>query len=71
MHKGAIRYLQSMGLFGMHTSKAVDFVVGEAIGKFTRHAQGCGVLVPSYNQIEIAGTTKMPSDSLGVMSSTP
>lgn len=71
MHKGAIRYLQSMGLLGMHTSKAVDFVVGEATGKFTRHSQGCGVLVPAYNQIEIAGITKMPSDPVGDRSSTP
>lgn len=71
MHKGAIRYLQSMGLLGMHTSKAVDFVVGEATGKFTRHSQGCRVAVPTYNQIEIAGTTKMPSDHVGDRSSTP
>jgi hypothetical protein len=71
MHKCAIQYLQSMGLLGMDTKEAIDFVISEATGKYTRHFEGCRFLVPAYNQIEIAGNTMIQTDHIGHKTSSP
>jgi hypothetical protein len=60
-----------MGLFGMDTKKAIDFVIGEATGKYTRHLEGCRFLVPMYDQIEIAGNTMIQPDPIGHKTSSP
>ncbi|CAO2649738.1 Nn.00g010300.m01.CDS01 [Neocucurbitaria sp. VM-36] len=55
MYKTAVRYLRHMGILDLEMHEELDFVVGEATGKYTRHSEDCHFAVPTYNQIQISG----------------
>jgi len=57
MFSGATWFLNHNGFLDLALRKDMDFVVGEATGKFTRHLEGCRTLVPTFNQVELPGDT--------------
>jgi len=57
MYKGGVQYLKDTGFLDLPSRRNMDFVLGAATGKYTRHLGGCMTLVPIYNQIEIPGST--------------
>jgi hypothetical protein len=57
MFTGAMHFLKYGGFLDLPSRKCMDFVVGEATSRYTRHLGGCRTLVPTFNQIEIPGDT--------------
>jgi hypothetical protein len=54
----AIRqYLTDIGIIDLEEREMLDFVVGIATGKTTRHPGDCKILIPTYNQHTIYGRT--------------
>jgi hypothetical protein len=53
MYKGAMRYLEGMGILDLDVRGKLDFVIGEHTGKYTRHFSDCGYPIPTYNQVHI------------------
>jgi hypothetical protein len=63
MYGSAVKFLHDMGLLGLEYDYMIEFVVGEATGKFARHSEYCDIAVPMYDQIEISGETIYETDN--------
>jgi hypothetical protein len=51
MFRDAGRYLRKMGMLDLDIHGKLDFIIGEATGKYTRHFEGCNYSHPTYNQV--------------------
>jgi hypothetical protein len=51
MFRDAGRYLREMGMLDLDIHGKLDFIIGEATGKYTRHFEGCSYPNPTYNQV--------------------
>ncbi|KAF1846130.1 uncharacterized protein K460DRAFT_377418 [Cucurbitaria berberidis CBS 394.84] len=69
MYNTAIRYLEQMGMLDLEHRQDLDFVVGEATDKYTRHFYGCHYATPTYSQIHISGRDLQSPDSTTAMGS--
>jgi hypothetical protein len=49
LYNGAVRYLDEMGLLDIEHNYMVDYVVGKATNKFTRHSQHCHFVSAAYD----------------------
>jgi hypothetical protein len=51
------QYLNDNGFLKLTHGRELDFLVGVATGEYLRNGEGYRSIVPSYNQIEVPGTT--------------
>ncbi|KAF2124583.1 hypothetical protein P153DRAFT_370976 [Dothidotthia symphoricarpi CBS 119687] len=65
MYRDAARYLTRIGILDLERRERLDFVIGEATNKFTRHIGSCNHLVQTYVQVHISGDIdKMSGDDV-------
>ena len=57
MYKPALDFLDRSGMIDLEASESIDYVIGEATSKYTRHAVGCSSYVVTYNQIHLDDST--------------
>ncbi|KAI4952811.1 hypothetical protein J4E91_003285 [Alternaria rosae] len=57
MYNSALGLLNHWGMLDLKASDSIDYVIGEATSKYTRHAGGCGSYVCTYNQIHLDNST--------------
>jgi len=53
MYNSALSFLNHWGMLDLKASESIDYVIGEASGKFTRHDGECPSYVSTYNQIHL------------------
>ncbi|KAH8719135.1 hypothetical protein GQ44DRAFT_829418 [Phaeosphaeriaceae sp. PMI808] len=63
MYSGAVQYLKDTGFLGSERPDMIDFVVGEATGKWTRPTKGGDKAIPTYDQVEICGFIDHPFEA--------
>ncbi|KAI4636340.1 hypothetical protein J4E83_001294 [Alternaria metachromatica] len=57
MYNSALGFLNHWGMLDLKASDSIDYVIGEASGKFTRHDGECPSYVSTYNQIHLDSST--------------
>jgi hypothetical protein len=58
LYKGALQFLDLMGMGDLDETDKFEFVIGENTGKYTRQGNCCGPPIPIYNQVHISGLKK-------------